>query len=87
MLKSVNGIIGTMMLGAIALISPSGVSADQISLTLKAQNFTVVGQYVGFAEGAYIIMTENGEMRVPAAMVSCEGTACDAAPSDMIADS
>jgi hypothetical protein len=87
MVQSVNGIIFSMTLSAVALISPSTVSAEQISLTLKAQEFTIVGQYVGFSEGSYIIETENGEMHVPAAMVSCVGAACDAATFDMIADS
>jgi hypothetical protein len=86
MFQSVNSINGKIMLGALALIFPSGVSAEQISLTLKAQNFTVVGEYVGFAEGAYIVMTENGELHVPAAIASCEGSACDAATSDTVAD-
>jgi hypothetical protein len=87
MLKSVNGIIGTTMLGALALLSPSGVSAEQISLTLKAQNFTIVGEYLGFTEGTYMVMTATGELHVPAAIVSCEGAACVAATSDTVADS
>ena len=87
MAKSVSGIIFSMTLGAVALTSPSSVSAEQISLTLKAQEFTIVGQYVGFTDGSYIIATKNGEMQVPAAMVTCEGAACDAATSDTVADS
>ena len=76
MLNKVNGIFGTMLLGATALISPSSASAEQIALTFEEHDFTLVGEFAGYADNAYIVVTENGEIHVPAAMVSCAGTDC-----------
>lgn len=58
------------------LISPSSVSAEPISLTFEAHGFTISGEFVGYFEDGYVLMTENGEVHVPAAMVTCEGPAC-----------
>ena len=76
MLKKVSGKIGMIMVGATALTTPSSVSADQIALTFEDHGFTVSGAFVRMEDESYVLMTENGEMVVPVAMVSCEGTDC-----------
>lgn len=81
MLKSVNGILVAISLSALALLAPTNVSADEISLTFEAHDFTLTGEIVGFVADNYVILTDNGEIHVPAAMVSCVGTACALAAS------
>ena len=87
MVKSVNGIFGSMLLGAVALAFPTSVSADQIALTFEVQGFTLTGEFLEFAEDNYIVITENGAVHVPAAMVSCEGNDCAASLSIAAAES
>ena len=65
-----------MMLGALALISPSVVSAEQVALTFDEQGFTIVGELQGLTEVGYVLTTETGEYTIPFSYVSCEGEAC-----------
>lgn len=76
MFNFVSGTFGKILLGACALISPSGVSADEIALTFEDHGFTISGVFAGFAQDAYVIETENGLVHVPVDMVTCEGEAC-----------
>ncbi len=76
MIKKVNGILGSMLLSAAALIAPSNVSADPISLTFEEQGFTVVGELERVTDTAYVVMTENGQFTIPFSYVTCDGDAC-----------
>jgi len=75
-LVSVNSVISSVLLSVVALISPSNVSAEPITLTFEAHGFTVSGEFLEYSQDGYVLLTENGTLRVPAAMVSCEGAAC-----------
>ena len=76
MFKNVNGTICSIIVAAAAATLPSSVSANDIALTLKDHALTVVGDYVGFENNAYIINTVHGEMTIPAGMATCVGDAC-----------
>lgn len=76
MVKSVNGIFGSLVLSAAALILPSSVSADQIALTFDQHDFTLVGELEGMTEVGYVIMTEHGQFTIPFSYVTCDGAAC-----------
>lgn len=73
---SVTSIVGLVLLSIVALISPSNVSAEPITLTFEAHGFSISGEFIEYSENGYVLETENGEVHVPAAMVSCEGRAC-----------
>ncbi|MEL6684955.1 MAG: hypothetical protein AAFQ00_06670 [Pseudomonadota bacterium] len=74
------------MLGAMALLSPSIVSADQITLTFEDHGFAVSGEFKTVTNSSYVVITEHGEMTVPMDMVTCEGAAC-VAPTTILAES
>lgn len=76
MVNAVNGKIGSLVLGALALMAPSNASADEITLTFEKHDLTVSGEFAGFVQNAYVIRTENGEIHVPVEMVTCEGNYC-----------
>ncbi len=87
MVKSVNGIFGAAMLSAVALISPSIVSADEVALTFEENGFTVVGELQALTDVAYVVMTENGEFTIPFNFVTCDGTACPQMEQAVLAES
>jgi hypothetical protein len=86
MVKSVNGIFGSMLLSAVALISPASVSADQIALTFEDNGFTVVGELEALTDVGYVVMTENGEFTIPFGFVTCDGDACPVMEQTVLAE-
>lgn len=60
---------------AAGLVLPTIANAE---VTLKSADGTVnvVGEYLGFEDGAYIVRTLLGDMRVSASRVRCEGPDC-----------
>ena len=75
MVKTAKKIFGTIAL-SVALMSPSGASANQIMLTFVDHGFTITAQFSKFTGDSYIVMTEHGRIRVPASMVTCTGSRC-----------
>jgi hypothetical protein len=68
--------IGALAVSAVVLSLPTTVSADEIALTFEDLEVTISGEFAGFQQNAYVIITENGPLHVPAAYVSCEGLSC-----------
>lgn len=76
MVKLVKSKISAIIVSAMVLTFPSSASADDIALTFEDHGFTVTGAFVRMDEERYVVMTKNGEMLVPVALVTCEGPAC-----------
>ncbi len=76
MFNKVSGNIVKSLVSAAALVAPLSVSADEIALTFEDHGFTVSGEFMWVQDGAYMLMTENGPLQVPAMMVSCVGQDC-----------
>ncbi len=76
MFTSVKSKISPIVAAAVAVASPVGVSANEIALTLANQDISFVGSFAGFEDGAYVILVDGQEWRVPAVLVTCKGEAC-----------
>jgi hypothetical protein len=76
MFKSVKSTLSIALLSGFAITSSSSVSADEIALTFRAQDLTIAADFIAFDRSGYVIMTQFGEMHVPASMVTCEGADC-----------
>ena len=55
---------------------PTNLAANEIALTLKEQGITISGDFAGFRDKAYIVLTSTGLIHVPAEIVTCEGADC-----------
>jgi hypothetical protein len=75
-MAKVSGKLGRLIAIVVAMSIPTIGSANEIVLTFAEQGFTIVGQFQGFVDNSYLILTEYGEISVPAAMVTCEGPDC-----------
>ena len=73
---SLKNVAGALLATAAGLAIPSGVSAGEIALTLKAQDITLIGDFGGFQGESYVLITSNGTIFVPATLVTCEGEDC-----------
>lgn len=73
---SIRGVVSALAVAVAGLVIPSSVSADEIALTLKAQGITLVGDFGGFQDNTYILITQAGTIYVPAMLVTCEGDDC-----------
>ena len=73
---SVRGILSALAIAATGLLIPTSVSAGEIALTLKAQGITLIGDFGGFEDETYLLVTQAGTIYVPAALVTCEGDDC-----------
>jgi hypothetical protein len=76
MLNKISGKISAITLSALATVTPSFVSAESIALTFEKHGVTIAGDYAGFRENAYVIITTAGILHVPAVLVTCEGVNC-----------
>lgn len=65
-----------MLTAAIVTTAPSTVSADQIALTFVEHDLTISGEFIAYENDAFTLATGNGEVIVPALMVTCEGHDC-----------
>ncbi len=64
-------------LSSLALLSfPQFASAQEITLTSPDGSFSASGTFIAFEDGLYTIATTLGNMRIDAATVTCEGSAC-----------
>ena len=61
---------------AVLLPMATGVSADEIALTLPDHSITIVGQFGGMDDDAYIVITDFAVITVPCDLVICEGADC-----------
>ena len=75
-LMRVKFVVSSVIMTATGLSVPTGVSAGEIALTLKAQDITVVGDFVALEDQTYVIATEAGTIYVPAALATCVGDDC-----------
>ena len=66
----------TFSIFVIALITPASVTANEMALTFEEQGVTIAGQYAGFRENAYVLVTTAGTLHVPANLVKCQGVDC-----------
>ncbi|MEL6682599.1 MAG: hypothetical protein AAFQ09_08125 [Pseudomonadota bacterium] len=58
------------------IASTSQLAASDMALTFDEQNVTISGQFAGFRQNAYVLLTEAGMLFVPANLVTCEGDDC-----------
>lgn len=65
-----------LMVLASVFAAPTVAVADQITLTFESNNVTLTGEFAGFKNLAYTIITDLGEINVPAGLVTCEGADC-----------
>ena len=68
--------MSAVLLAAAAMTAPAMVGAKEITLIFEGQGITLVGEFAGFKDGAYIIVNNNQELYVPAVLVRCEGDDC-----------
>jgi len=69
-------VMSAVLLAAAAMTAPAMVGAKEITLIFEGQGITLVGEFAGFKDGAYIIVNNNQELYVPAVLVRCEGDDC-----------
>ncbi len=55
---------------------PTHAMAEMVSLTSKDQSISLEGELIGLENGAYVVQTAVGEMRIPRELVDCEGEGC-----------
>ncbi|MDP5085659.1 MAG: hypothetical protein NWQ23_09580 [Yoonia sp.] len=60
----------------ILFLSASTVSASEIALTFADHDLTISGDFAGFEDNQYVVITDIGAIHVPAAMVTCAGADC-----------
>ena len=66
----------TTATAAFLIAATTGVAASEVRLTLKNQDFVIVGDFAGFQQDAYVVATQSGNLHVPAKFVDCEGDDC-----------
>ena len=76
MFTSVKSKISLIVADAAAVASPVSASANEIALTLTNEDISFVGLFAGFGDGAYVILVDGQEWRVPAVLATCKGEAC-----------
>lgn len=76
MVQKKKDMINAIILAGVAIVAPSFVSANDIALTFEGNGMVIAGEYAGFSEGAYIIVTSAGILHVPANLVTCAGADC-----------
>jgi len=76
MMTTLKKVTSAVLLAAAAMTAPAMVGAKEITLIFEGQGITLVGEFAGFKDGAYIIVNNNQELYVPAVLVRCEGDDC-----------
>jgi hypothetical protein len=76
MMTTLKKVMSAVLLAAAAMTAPAMVGAKEITLIFEGQGITLVGEFAGFKDGAYIIVNNNQELYVPAVLVRCEGDDC-----------
>ena len=75
-MTTIKKVMSAVLLAAAAMTAPAMVGAKEITLIFEGQGITLVGEFAGFKDGAYIIVNNNQELYVPAVLVRCEGDDC-----------
>ncbi len=81
MIKTLLSAVPVLLISAAAIAEPAVITANEITLVFTNHDLTIVGEYVGFQDEAYIIIKDETEMHIPAILVNCEGDACEVASS------
>lgn len=76
MVNKISGKISAIILSVLVTVTPSIVSASDIALTFEKHGVTIAGDFAGFTENAYVIVTTVGILHVPANLVTCVGSDC-----------
>ncbi|MEM9784968.1 MAG: hypothetical protein AAF801_00600 [Pseudomonadota bacterium] len=66
----------TLIFSISTLAAATAASASEMALTFEKQGVTIAGQYAGFQQNAYVLLTAAGMLYVPANLVTCEGDDC-----------
>ena len=61
---------------AASLLLPTTVAADEVTLKSADGTVNLVGEFIEFSNGNYVIRTELGDLRISASRVGCVGDAC-----------
>jgi len=72
-------VVGTAML-------PTNVMAEDVTLRSSDGTVNLTGEFIEFADNAYVIRTQLGDLRIASARVTCDGAACpvfEAAEADV----
>lgn len=59
-----------------AALFPAAATADEMALTFENQGVTISGEFAGFSDNAYILVTTVGTLHVPVNLATCEGKDC-----------
>ncbi len=57
-------------------LMPTLASAVEITLTSEDGSVVLTGEFMGLRDFAYVIDYDGMELRIPVAMMNCEGPAC-----------
>lgn len=76
MLHNISLKISQIVLAPFLVASPNFAGADEIALTFKTHGVTIAGEYAGFRDNAYMVITTAGVIHVPANLVTCKGEDC-----------
>lgn len=68
--------LSKVLCATFALALPSMSSAGEIALTFETNGVTISGEFAGFQDDAYILITTAGPLHVPANLATCEGDDC-----------
>jgi hypothetical protein len=64
------------LMTATLFVAPASVFASEITLTFENHEFALQGQFAGFEDAGYVIISNGQSIHVPAAMVRCDGDDC-----------
>ena len=64
------------LLLAMSTIGSSTAMADPITLTTLDEQVRLRGEFLGFAQNAYIVEINGSRVHVPATLMTCEGVDC-----------
>lgn len=61
---------------ALASLIATSASASEVTLSFVSHDLQLTGQLIAMDHDSYTLGTSWGEIKVPAAMVTCSGPAC-----------
>jgi phosphate transport system substrate-binding protein len=68
--------VSRLFLTITAAMLPVIAVAEEVTLKSSDGTVNIVGEFVEFSDNTYVVRTALGDLRVSAATVTCEGTAC-----------
>ena len=57
-------------------LNATAATAGEIALTFEQHGVTISGEFAGFQDDAYVLITTAGRLHVPANLATCEGDDC-----------